>query len=259
MQKLMLLLISVALAIVVSGCASMDKSAKQRQVSSVLAYLYPESDNLPTQSNSVAVLKIPFRIGVAFVPDNTDAEFRLSESDRQKLETKVRDAFVSYPFVSDIVAVPSVYLKSGGGFSNLDQVAALLKLDVIALVSFDQVQNAGATRTSFLYWTGVGAYLIKGDQYDILTAVETSVFDIKSRQLLLRAGGISNIKGSATMVSFPEQAREARTQGFENAFSDMINKLHGEVKTFRERAPSDPNVRLILPPGYNPHATRVAP
>lgn len=216
MQKLILLLIAVAIA--VSGCASMDKSAKQRQVSSVLAYLYPESDNLPTLSNSVAVLKVPFRIGVAFVPDNTDAEFRLSESDRQKLETKVRDAFVSYPFVSDIVAVPSVYLKSGGGFSNLDQIAALLKLDVIALVSFDQMQNAGATRTSFLYWTGVGAYLINGDQYDILTAVETSVFDIKSRQLLLRAGGISNIKGAATMVSFPEQAREARTQGFENAF-----------------------------------------
>lgn len=196
---------------------------------------------------------------MAFVPDNTNSEFRLAESDRLKLETKVRDAFINYPFVSDIVAVPSVYLKSGGGFTNLDQIAALLKLDVIALVSFVQVQNAGASRTSFLYWTGVGAYLIKGDQYDILTAVETSVFDIKSRQLLLRASGISNIKGSATMVSFPERAREARSQGFDKAFSDMITRLHGEVKTFREQAPADPNIRLVLPPGYNPHPTLVVP
>ena len=33
-----------------------------------------------------------------------------------------------------------------------------------------------------------------------LTTVETSVFDIKSRRLLMRAGGISTIKGTATMV-----------------------------------------------------------
>lgn len=55
MQKLVLLLISVVLAISVSSCASMDQSTKQRQVSSVLAYLYPESENLPILSNSVAV------------------------------------------------------------------------------------------------------------------------------------------------------------------------------------------------------------
>ena len=248
-----------AIVSVMSGCASIEKSAKQRQVASVLAYLYPASGNVPTIPDAMAVIRVPFRIGVAFVPDNTDPEFRLPESERLKLATKVREAFAGYPFVSEIVAVPSVYLEHGGGFANLDRVAVLLKLDVVALVSFDQVQNAGARGSSFLYWTGVGAYFIDGDQYDILTAVETSVFDVKSRRLLIRAGGVSNIKGSATLVGFSEQAREARNRGFDEAMNEMIGKLHGEVKAFREQARKDPNIRLELPPGYNPNAHPAVP
>ncbi len=150
-------------------------------------------------------------------------------------------------------------MQPGGGFGNLDRIAALLKLDVVALISFDQVQNAGATGWSFFYWTGIGAYVVEGDQYDILTSVETTVFDIKSRRLLMRAGGISNIKGAATMVGFSERAREARTRGFDEALREMVDKLHSEVKSFRERAPKDPNIRLILPPGYNPDAVRTTP
>ena len=246
-------------AIAVGGCASMNKTTKQRQVASVLSYLYPGTEQTPPVSDQVAEIKVPFRIGVAFVPDTTNPEFRLPETDRIILAGKVGEAFKRYPFITEIVTVPSLYLEPGGGFPNLDRISALLKLDVIALVSFDQVQNAGATGWSFLYWTGVGAYVVDGDQYDILTAVETTVFHVKSRRLLMRAGGLSNLKGTATMVGFSERAREARTHGFDVAVGDMIAKLQGEVKTFRERAPKDPSIKLILPPGYNPNAQRRVP
>lgn len=256
MAKIGKYLLVALVAIAASGCASMNKTTKQRQVASVLSYLYPGTEQAPPVSDKVAEIKVPFRIGVAFVPDNTNAEFRLPETDRIVLAGKVGEAFKRYPFITEIVAVPSLYLESGGGFPNLDRISALLKLDVIALVSFDQVQNAGATGWSFLYWTGIGAYVVDGDQYDILTAVETTVFDVRSRRLLMRAGGISNLKGTATMVGFTERAREARTRGFDVAMADMIAKLHGEVKAFRERAPKDPTIKLILPPGYNPNAAR---
>ena len=252
-------LLSLALLVAIGGCASLDNTTRQRQVASVLTYLFPGSEAAPSTSDSVAVIRVPFRIGIAFVPDSTDPQFRLPESDRLKLAGQVRDAFSSYPFVSEIEAVPSMYLEPAGGFANLDRIAALLKLDVVALVSFDQVQNAGATGWSFLYWTGIGAYVIDGDQYDILTSVETTVFDIKSRRLLMRAGGVSNIKGAATMVGFSERAREARTRGFDEAVREMISKLHSEVKGFRERAPKDPNIRLLLPPGDRPDAVRPKP
>lgn len=255
MLKFISILLALVVALVFGGCASMDNSTKQRQVSSVLSYLFPGSDKgPPAPSNAVAVLDVPFRIGVAFVPDNTPPQFRLPESERMRLAGKVTEAFADYPFVKEIVAVPSAYLEPGGGFANLDRVASLLRLDVVALISFDQVQNSGANGSSLLYWTGVGAYVISGDQYDILTAVETSVFDIKSRRLLMRAGGVSNIKGAATMVGFSEIAREARTRGFDDAMKEMISKLHGEVKVFRDQAPKDPLIRLNLPKGYNPNA-----
>ena len=258
LQQISCLLACILLAALLSGCASMIEN-NQRQVASVLSYLFPGEEDVPEISDKIAEIKVPFRIGVAFVPDSTSPGFRLPESDRIKLAGLVRDSFSSYPFVRDIVAVPSVYLKSGGGFTNLERISALLNLDVIVLVSFDQVQNAGASGWSFLYWTGIGAYIINGDQYDILTSVETTVFEIKSRRLLMRAGGMSNIKGTATMVGFSERAREARTQGFDKAVQEMIDELHSEVKTFRKHAKNDPMIKLLLPEGYDPNATHKNP
>lgn len=250
--------LALAACLALAGCASMEQSTRQRQVASVLAFLFPGSEQPPAPSDKVAVLDVPFRIGVAFVPDSAEPTFRLSENERLKLAGEVRDAFARYPFVREIEAVPSMYLEPGGGFANLDRVASLLRLDVIALISYDQVQHSGATGWSFLYWTGIGAYVIEGDRYDVLTAVETTVFDIRSRRLLMRAAGTSMSKGSATMVSFGEQARAARGRSFEEAIAMMIGNLHGEVKAFRERAPRDPMIKLVLPPGYDPNVQRPA-
>ena len=253
-----LLLVALLLMLVIgslAGCASMEGDTKQRQVASMLSFLFPGKE-APAASTQVAVIGVPFRIGVAFVPDSGNAEFRLSENDRLRLAGQVRDAFRNYPFIQSIEAVPSLYLEHGGGFDNLDRVASLLRLDVIALISYDQVQFSGANSWSFLYWTGLGAYLVEGDKYDVMTAVETAVFDIKSRRLLMRAAGTSTIKGEATWVGFKERSRAARTESFEVSVTQMIEQLHGAVRDFRERAPKDPNIRLVLPPGYNPAATR---
>jgi rhombotail lipoprotein len=254
MKRLAVLVAAVVAALALAGCAGMSKESRQRQQASMLSYLFPGSSEPPAPSDAVAVINVPFRIGVAFVPDNADPQFRLSEADRLNLAGQVRSAFAKYPFIRDIEAVPSVYLESGGGFANIDRIAALLRLDAIALVSYDQVQHADASALSVLYWTGIGAYIVPGDRYDVLTVVETAVFDIKSRRLLMRAAGTSNVKGSATLIGFSGQSREARLKSFEQAVAQMIGTLHGEVKTFRERAPSDPKVKLVLPPGYNPAA-----
>lgn len=242
-----------------AGCASIDTATKQRQVASMLGFLYPGKEQPAPPAEQVAVLDVPFRIGVAFVPDHGKAEFRLSETDRLKLAGQVREAFANYPFIREIEAVPSLYLEPGGGFENLERVGRLLRLDVIALVSYDQVQYAGANKWSFLYWTGIGAYFVEGDQYDILTAVETGVFDIRSRRMLMHASGTSTVKGEATWVGFAERSRQARTDSFTAAVQQMIGALHGEVAAFRQRAPRDPMIKLVLPPGYNPGAPPPTP
>lgn len=237
-----------------AGCAAMDQKNKQRQVASVLAYLFPGKNEPPAPSSQVAVLNVPFRVGVAFVPDTAKVEARLSETERQSLATKVREAFAAFPFVSHIETVPSLYLEAGGGFANLERIGALLNLDVIALLSYDQVQHADASGWSFLYWTGVGAYVIEGDKFEVLTAVECTVFDIRSHRLLMRAAGTDTNKGGATLVGFSEKSREARGRSFAQAMDGMIANLRTEVQAFRERAPRDPMIKLVLPPGYDPKA-----
>lgn len=222
----------------------------QREVASLLSYLYPDKSP-PTEAPQVVTeLKVPFRVGIAFVPDSAASPFALPETERRALSERVREAFKGYPFIREIELVPSSFLQPGGGFDNLERVAALMRVEVVVLISFDQMQHTAANRWSFLYWTGVGAYVVKGERYDIFTSLDVSVFDVKSRRMLMHAGGRSTVKGDATWVGFAERSREARTRSFGEALAEMNQGLHREIGAFRARAQSDPTIRLLLPPGY---------
>ena len=52
----------------------------------------------------------------------------------------VKQSFKDRPWIADIKLVPSTYLRTGGGFENMDQVARINGVDVMALVSVDQIQ-----------------------------------------------------------------------------------------------------------------------
>ena len=64
-------------------------------------------------------------------------------------------------------------------------------VDIMALVSYDQIHFTDSNAMAMLYWTIVGAYLVHGDEYDIKTLLDISVFDVASRKLLFRAPGVS--------------------------------------------------------------------
>ena len=51
-----------------TGCALMSTQTKQRQVASMLSFLFPGQDAPPPASDGVAELKVSFRVGVAFAP-----------------------------------------------------------------------------------------------------------------------------------------------------------------------------------------------
>ena len=246
---------AVALAVAVSmaaGCA-IKPEYKQGQAASIIEFLYPGKDSPePLALAHVAQLKVPLRIGIAFVPDNSNPQFRITEAERIDLLSMVRAAFQRYPFVSSIDIVPSSYLPYGGSFQSMERVASMLSLDCIVLLSYDQMQFAEATKWSLLYWTGIGAYLVPADRYDIMTSVEAAIFDVHSHKVLMRAGGTSQVHGQASWADFPAEARGARSKGYRDAVEKLIPNLHAEVKTFRERAPGDQTIRLDLPPGYNP-------
>jgi rhombotail lipoprotein len=101
-----------------------------------------------------------------------------------------------------------------------------------------------------LYWTIVCAYLVNGDRYDVQTMLDAAVFDIKSRKLLFRAPGTSQVKGSASLNGFSEKARNARVDGYEKAVDQLIPQLQAELDGFRERIKNDAGYQVENKAGY---------
>ena len=108
-------------------------------------------------------------------------------------------------------------------------------IDVIALLSYDQVQHTDENFLSLSYWTIVGAYFFKGEKNDTSTMIDAMVYDIESRKMLFRAPGVSHVKHSATLVNLSEQLRADSRQGFEKAAEDLAVNLKIQLDLFQEK------------------------
>lgn len=244
-------------AAIVSGCGSLTMMKESRQTASLVDYLYSGQQPVEKpQQASITELNVPLRIGIAFVPGAHDPKLGISDVQRIRWTTQVKEAFEKYPFVGELVVVPTAYLRSGGGFDNLRQLSASFNLDVIALLSYDQVQYSESNSWSYTYIYIVPAFVIPGDEYEIHTTLEATVYDIRTRKLLFRAPGTSIVKGSSTMVNFSGRSRQARAEGFDSALKHLNQNVDIALQEFRKRAPDDPSIKLSLPAGYDPNVIR---
>ena len=235
----------LSFALLLTACASLYGSTGRQGVSSSLVdYLYPQGEVPPPQGGVIPQLQIPLAVGLAFVPSQSSDTQVLSEAQRMKLLNDVKKSFDGRDFIREIAVIPDAYLRSGRGFDALEQTARLYGLDVIALVSYDQVAHSAETTSSFLYWTIVGAYMVKGNKNDVQTFVDTAVFDVATRKLLFRAPGVNEFRSSSTLVDVERDVRAAQQKGFELAMADMTVNLDKELSTFKERIKSDGSVRI---------------
>ncbi|MGZ5200948.1 MAG: rhombotarget lipoprotein [Telluria sp.] len=247
-MRILRYLLACALLIALAGCAAMFEHRASRQAGSIVDYLYPNTKDAPAMQPTVTQLRPPVKVGIAFVPGiGSDT---LPEAEKQRLLERVRSAFSQYQYIGKIEIIPSGYLRPRGGFNNLDQVATMFDVEVMALVSYDQIRFDDPNRLAVLYWTIVGAYLVNGDRYDVQTMLDAAVFDVKSRKLLFRAPGTSQVKGSATMADFGERSRGAQLDGYRQAVDQLIPQLQDQLAGFKERIKSDPNYRVVNKDGY---------
>lgn len=230
------------LAASLAACGSMTGNHARRQSGSVVDFLYPDAREAPSMQPAVTVLRTPVRVGIAFAPGHAAT---LSETEKLWLLEKVRSSFSQHQYIGSIEIIPGAYLRPRGGWNNLEQAARMFNVDVVALLSYDQVTFNDTNRLAVLYWTIVGAYLIKGDRYDIQTMVDASVFDVRSRKLLFRAPGTSQVKGSATMAGYNEQSRTAQAEGYNKAVDQLIPALQTELANFKERIKSDASYQVV--------------
>ena len=236
-------------AFTLCGCASMAGPRESKQSASIVDFLYPKATQAPQLMPGITYLRPPVRVGIAFVPTDPRAR-NLPETEKIKLMERIKAAFTGQAFIGSIEIIPSQYLIPAGGFRNLEQVARMFNVDVMAMVSYDQIQFTDSNSLSFLYWTVIGAYLVHGNEHDAQTMLDIAVFDVASHKLLMRALGTSQIKGSANLSNFSERSRAARTEGYNKAADQLIPALQAEIETFRERIKTNTTMRVEPRPGY---------
>ena len=242
--------------VLLSGCTSLmqqitDQGMRRGVSSSLVDYLYPSGETPPEFDETVPHMKLPLRVGVSFVPSHADDSIALTASRKSELLNKVKQAFSDKPFISEIVVIPDTYLRSNRGFKSIDQVSRLYSLDVMALISYDQVVYTDDTRASLLYWTIVGAYFINGSKNDINTFVDVAIFDIESHKLLLRAPGTDDVIAKSALINSSEKLRIARQGSFDSAIENLSANLDTELSNFKERIKKDKSVEVSYRSGFS--------
>ncbi len=244
-------IITISVLFSLLGCAEFYGRRQSRYTSSVVEYLYPKKDVAVVPS--IPRLSLPLRVGIAFVPESHRGRVahRLGGKEKMDLMKRISTEFRTLPLVKDIELIPTDYLTNGGGFTNLDQIKTMYGIDVIALISYDQVQHTDEGLLSLSYWTIIGAYTVKGEKNDTSTMVDAVLYDIPSRKMLFRAPGTSHIKGSSTLVNLSEQLRSDSLNGFHLAADNLVINLKAELDRFKKKVKEMPESYAIEhKPGY---------
>jgi rhombotail lipoprotein len=254
--RLLLAALALLLTFGLTGCVGLWGDRRRHEASSVVQFLYPGKD-MPFIQPQIPTLRLPLRVGVAFIPAGVAGQgyhrssTGFNEQQKTELLRKVAAQFKALPFVQSIEIIPTTYLRPGGGFQNLDQLRALMGIDVVALISYDQTQTSDSTEATIAYWTIVGAYVVQGQRNTTHTLMEAVVYDIQSRSLLFRAPGTSSIKNHATLVRNDYELRKASLGSLEAASAEMTTNLAQELELFKVRAKEEPQtVRIEHKPGY---------
>ena len=233
------LLAAATLALTLSGCQWLwhESAGRSRQNSSALVdFLYADG-HVPANDAAVE-LQLPIRVGLSFLPAADGRSVGAPAAvDRDKVLNAIREKFRSLPYVTEIVIVPNYYLHagSGDGLTQVEQLSRLYKLDLFALVSYDQMVDSSENRNSLAYLTIVGAYFVRGNRHETHTLLDLAVIDPASRSLVLRAGGTSSLGGNTTAVDAQRHENAQRARGFELATSSLADNFQRELTDFESR------------------------
>ena len=218
----------------ITGCSTLwhgtQAQTRQGASSSLVDFLYPNGE-VPPEVPEKPNLRLPLKVGLAFVPSRGGDG--LSAAERQELLTQVAQAFDDRPFVESITPIPEHYLTRAQGLHGMRQVARLFDADVMALVSYDQLSVSTERDSALLYWTVVGALVVKGNSNEVHTMIDTAVFDVPTGKLLFRAPGLSRDQRNASLIDAGREFRRQRVDGFSEANNDMIQNLDTELENLR--------------------------
>ena len=232
-RKHLALLGAICLGIVpLAGCTHYTT----QRTSNILTYLYP-GDTQPVEISNMAQpnIPLPLKLGIAFVPESRtitnsgDTRIEpLTEKHKMEMMHGLSVALRQYSYIAGVEEIPSTYLKVGGSFANLEQIRTMTGVDVIGLVSYDQIQFTDRGLVSLLYWTGVGWYFVPGEKNNTNTMMDAALYHVSTRKPLLRATGQSGVYHYSTPMNQSQNLREDSEHGFKDA-------LHMLAENFKEQ------------------------
>jgi rhombotail lipoprotein len=246
------ILIYALLLICLSGCSSFwlgpgYEKTREGASSSLVDYLYPDGEIPPPVTGSLPYLKLPVRVGIAFVPSMSSRV--ISAAEKQELMEHAASEFRGRDYVQSIEAIPDNYMRSSRGVTGMKQVAALYGVDIMALVSYDQISFSGERDSALLYWTIIGALAVKGNTNEVQTMIDTAVFDVATAKLLFRAPGTHNDQRNVTLLESGRDLRKLRSEGFVAATDELIVNLDQELEGFREAVAAGESAQVEWKPG----------
>jgi rhombotail lipoprotein len=232
-----------------SGCADLacfpSCQRHAQNSTSLVEFLYPNGAPPPARDTQPQ-LHLPLRVGLAFLPSNGEPRIGPDAAQKEALLQEIRKRFVSRKFIAEIVLIPDYYLQGKRGFEGLEGVQRLYGVDLMALVSYDQVAHEDDNRWSLGYMTIIGAYVLKGTRHDVSTLVDLAVVDPATHSLVLRAGGFDTRHGTVTLVDENRRLRETAAEAFAAATQQMIDHFDGALSAFEtEVRDGKANVRVV--------------
>lgn len=195
-------------------------------------FLYPQGE-VP-KTDATPELKLPLTVGLSFLPGRSYQE-SLDARQKEEILSTIKQHFQSLSYVRDIVIISDGYLNTRGGFDSLQQLARLQQLDVVALVSYDQLARRSENNRSLGYLTIVGAFVLHGSESETSTLLDLAVVEPTTRSLLLRAAGTSYASASSTAIRQGASLDRQSSQGLQAAAAQLNVNLERELAAFSER------------------------
>jgi rhombotail lipoprotein len=242
-RKLKLMAASL-LALTLSGCGILGLGGcitqcgrSERSSTPLVQFLYGDDQHVPKRDAQVT-LQLPIRVGLAFLPTRGGRPGEGPTAvERERILRAIRGNFADLPYVSEIVPVPSYYfdMSRGDGMQQLEQLARMQRLDLMALISYDQRSQTTENRRALSYLTIVGAFVMKGNHNETQTIIDLAVVEPTGRSLVLRAGGISSTANSAAAIDQTHELQKQQRVGFDQATDNLIANFRTELTDFETR------------------------
>ena len=237
-------LMAASLALLLSGCGILSgneclfRCGEKRAASTPLVqFLYGDDQRIPRR-DEVVTLQLPIRVGLAFLPSRTgNPDEGPTPIERERILNSIRASFSDLPYVSEIVPIPAYYFDTSraDGMRQIEQLARLQNLDLMALISYDQRTQVSENRRSFAYLTIAGALVVKGNHSETQTIIDLAVIEPVRRSLVLRAGGVSSTANTVTAIDQPGKLRKQQRLGFDQATTALIANFRTELTDFESR------------------------